>query len=164
MAEGLALAASVIAVLQITQSVISVCYDYSAAAKGTSWEVPQVLAELESLRDVLQRLEPLAKEAEYADPTVKTRLPTLALLCGPGGLLENCFKEVKRLDGGLKPPGWTDRFGPRRTAFAQALRWPFKESETRKTLEKIGRFKDTLTLTITADQAYAITFVPLLTG
>ena len=37
MAEGLAVAAGVIAVLQITNSVVFICYDYNAAATATSW-------------------------------------------------------------------------------------------------------------------------------
>jgi len=36
MAEGLGLAASIAAVLQITGSVISVCHDYSSDARGAS--------------------------------------------------------------------------------------------------------------------------------
>ena len=103
MAEGLGLAASIIAVLQITNSVISVCYDYSAAVQGTSWELPQVRAEMESLRDVLQALEPLAKQAEFTNSVAGTRLPTLSLLLGPNNLLQNCFHEVERLEKNLNP-------------------------------------------------------------
>ena len=152
MAEALGLVASIIAVLQITNSVVSVCYDYRAAVQGSSWELPRVRAEMESLRNVLQTLEPLAKQAEFASPVAGTRLPTLNLLCGLRSLLQNCFDEVKRLDGRLKSPSWNDGFGPKRRAFVQALRWPLKESETKKALENIGRFKDTLVLGITADQ------------
>ena len=155
MAEGLALAASVIAVLQITNTVISVCYDYSAAAKDAAWELSQVTAEMESLRNVLQTLESLAKQAEFASPTAGTRLPTLALLRGPQGLLLHCLNEIKGLEKKLKTPSWTDRigFGPKRKAFTQALRWPLNKAETKETLVNIGRFKNTFNLAITADEA-----------
>jgi hypothetical protein len=151
MAEVLGLAASIIAVLQITNSVISVCHDYSAAVQGASWELPQVRAEMEGLRNVLQTLEPLAKQAEFANPIVRTRLSTLNLLCGTSGLLQNCLNEVTRLDERLKSPSWRDRFGPKRKAFIQALRWPLMETETKKALGNIDRFRDTLALAITAD-------------
>ena len=150
MAEGIGLVASVIAVLQITNSVISVCHDYSAAVQGSSWELSQVRTELENLRIVLQTLEPLAKQAEVANAAPGA--PTLALLCGPGGALPNCFLEVKRLDKKLKSPSWSDGFGPKRKAFIQALRWSLKEADTKKALQAIGRYKDTLALAITADQ------------
>lgn len=153
MAEGLALAASVIAILGITNSVISVCYDYSAAYKDAPWELSQVRAEMESLRDVLQTLHPLAKQAEVASTTAGTRMQTLTLLCGSRGLLQHCLDEVTRLDDRLKTPSWSDGFGPKRKALIQALRWPLNKSETTKALENIGRYKTTLALAITADQA-----------
>ena len=153
MAEGIGLAASVIAVLQITQSVLSICYDYSAALKGASWEVPRVKEEIEGLRNVLQSLESLMREAEFADPTAGTRLPTLLLLCAPDGVLDSCRNEMLRLETKLKLPGWTERFGPRRKAFIESMRWPFKEKDTNKIVERLGRFKDTLAAAISADNA-----------
>ncbi|SLM36248.1 hypothetical protein LPUS_05743, partial [Lasallia pustulata] len=106
MAEGLALAASIVAILQITNSVISICHDYGAAAKDAPWA--KVNAEMKSLRNVLQTLQPLAEEAEFGSPSAGTRLPTLALLCGPQGLLNCCLEEVGRLDERLKNPSWSD--------------------------------------------------------
>ncbi len=154
MAEGLALAASVIAVIQVTTSVISVCYDYSAAVKGASWQLTRTKAALESLRNVLQQLEPLAKQAELAPATDHGNLPVFAQLCAPGGLLELCCKDVKELEGKLKTPIWCDGFGPRRKALVQVLRWPLKEADTEKALRQIGRFTDTLNVALTADQVY----------
>ncbi|SLM33828.1 P-loop containing nucleoside triphosphate hydrolase [Lasallia pustulata] len=150
--EGLALAASIVAILQITNSVISVCYSYSAAAKDAPWELSKVNAEMKSLRDVLQTLQPLAAQAEFASPSAGTRLPTLALLCVPGGLLNCCLDEVRRLDERLKPPSWSDSFGPKRKAFIQAFRWPLNKAETTKTLDDISRYRSILNLAITADQ------------
>ena len=156
MAEGIGLAASVIAVLQITNSVISVCYHYSAAVQGASWELPRIRTELENLRTVLQTLEPLAIQAELAYPATGTRLPTLALLGGTEGLLQNCLHEVKRLDETLKSPSWSDRFGPKRKAVVQVLRWPLQEADTKKALKAIGRYKEILAIAITADQTFVL--------
>lgn len=152
MAEGLALAASVIAVLQITNSVLSVCYEYRAIVHTASGELSKVVAEMKSLRDVLESLEPLAEQAESANPTAGTRMPTLALLCRPQGLLERCSDEVAHLEERLKTPSWADSFGPRRKAVTQALRWPLNKAKTEEILENIGRFKSTLNLAITADE------------
>lgn len=152
MAEALGLVASIIAVLQITNTVISVCHDYGAALHGASSELSQVQNEIETLRDVLQTLEPLAKQAELAGPAAGTSLSALFLICGPNSLLEHCLDEVKRLDEKLKSPSWSNRFGPKRKALVQALRWPLKEAETRKILEKLERFKNTLALAVNVDQ------------
>lgn len=152
MAEAVALTASIIAILQITSSVISVCYDYTAALQGKSWELSQVKNEMESLQAVLRTLESLARQAQFATLASVTKLSELALVCKPGGLLEHCRHEIERLDKRLKSPSWSDGFGPRRKAFIQALRWPLKEAETRKALENISRFKTTLNLAIDADE------------
>ena len=155
MAEGLALAASVIAVLQITNTVISVCYDYSATAKGASSQLVRIRSELESLRNVLQQLEPLAKQAELVSPTepaTETKLPAFAQLCGPEGLLHYCLTEVKELEHRLKTPSWCDGFGPKRRALVQVLQWPMKEADTEKKLKQIARLKDSLILALNADQ------------
>jgi hypothetical protein len=101
MAEGLGLAPSVIAVLQITSSVISLCNDYTAAVQGSPWELTQVRTELMGLRDVLDTIEPLAKRAEFGIATAGRRLETFSLLVGPQGLLQNCLKEIKRLESSL---------------------------------------------------------------
>ncbi|SLM39321.1 P-loop containing nucleoside triphosphate hydrolase [Lasallia pustulata] len=152
MAEGLALAASIVAILQITNSVISVCHGYGAAAKDAPWELSKVNAEMKSLRNVLQTLQPLAEQAEFASPSAGTRLPTLALLCGPRGLLNCCLDEVRRLDERLENPSWSDSFGPKKKAFIQALRWPLNKAETMKVLDDVSRYRNILNLAITADQ------------
>ncbi|KAA6409051.1 MAG: vegetative incompatibility het-e-1 [Lasallia pustulata] len=152
MAEGVGLAASIVAILQITNSVISVCHGYGAAAKDAPWELSKVNAEMESLRNVLQTLQLLAEQAGFASPSAGTRLPTFALLCGPRGLLNCCLEEVRRLDERLKAPSWSDGFGPKRKAFIQALRWPLNKAKTTKALDDISRYRSILNLAITADQ------------
>ncbi|KAA6411304.1 MAG: hypothetical protein FRX48_04584 [Lasallia pustulata] len=152
MAEGLALAASIAAILQITNSIISICHGDGAAAIDAPWELAKVNAEMKSLRSVLQTLQPLAEQAEFASPSAGTRLPTLALLCGPRGLLKCCLDEVRRLDEQLKNPSWSDNFGPKKKAFIQALRWPLNKAETTKALDDVSRYRNILNLAITADQ------------
>jgi hypothetical protein len=153
--DPLSITASIIAVLQATNAVISVCYDYSSAVRNSSWELPRVTEEVRSLRNVLESLEQLAKKAEGADPAAETQLLTLKLLCESGvgpGPLASCLQELERLKNKLSPPDWAGRDGSKRRAFIQALGWPLKEGDTRKTLENLGRFKTTLNLAMTADQ------------
>ena len=151
--DPLSITASIIAVLQATNAVVSVCYDYSCAMKSSSWELPRVIEEVKDLRNVLETLEQLAKKAENADLAAKGRLPTLKLLCNPEGLLAMCLRELQELKEKLDPPGWSGQVGSKRRAFIQALSWPLKEDDTKKTLEKIGRLKATLNLALTVDQA-----------
>lgn len=154
MAEGLAVAASVIAVLQIANSVISICYDYSAAAASTSWELPRLMSELESLRSVLQRLEPIAKQADLSRAMPTAKAPALIELCKPNGPLPLCCREIESLEAVLKTPDWAAGFGPKRQALVQALRWPLKAKDTEKALKRISRLREVLSFALTADQTY----------
>ncbi|KAJ8108074.1 hypothetical protein ONZ43_g6538 [Nemania bipapillata] len=159
--DPLSISASIIAVLQATNSVISICYDYRAAAKNSSWELPRVIELVKSLRHVLETLEGLASGAKGTDPDAVPRLQTLQQLCRPntgneGGLLALCMKELNILQKKLAPLGWAGPVGSKRVALVQALKWPLKESDTKKSLESIGRFRDTLSLALTTDQTTLI--------
>ena len=154
--DPLSITASVIAVLQATNAVISVCYDYSSAIKGSSWELTKVIEEVRSLRNVLESLEQLARKAESGGSMAEVRLPTLKLLCdnvGHGAPLTNCLLDLESLRTRLSSPSWSGPDGSKRKAIVQAMTWPLKEGDTRKTLESIGRFKETLSLALDADQA-----------
>jgi hypothetical protein len=149
--DPLSLTASIIAVLQATSAVVSVCYDYSAALKGSSWELLKVIDEVRHLRNVLETLERLARQ-ERSPNVAKSRLPSLRLLCEPEtGLLAKCLLELNDLDKKLRPPGYPP--GSKRRALIQASGWPLKKGAVEKTLANISRLKATLTLAITADEA-----------
>src|SRR5438552_12640305 len=97
--DPLSITASIITVLQATNAVISICYDYSAAVNNFSWELPRVTGEVKSLRNVLETLEQLAKKAESADPAAEPQLPALKLLCeSDAGPLAICFVELEALE------------------------------------------------------------------
>ncbi|KAI0379596.1 hypothetical protein F5Y04DRAFT_290200 [Hypomontagnella monticulosa] len=156
--DPLSISASIIAVLQATNSVISLCYNYRAAAVNSSWELSRVIKLATSLRNVLEDLETLA-----SDTTEDTRqgsisqLQTLRLLCrieagSERGVLIICLEELNDLQKKLSPPGWVGPVGSKRMALVQALKWPLKESDTKKALESIGRLRDTLNLALAADQ------------
>ena len=155
--DPLSAAASILAILQVTSKVVSICYDYRAAAKDSSWELPRVIEEVKSLRNVLETLEKLAHEMEGPGADARARLPTLQILCKPrtgdeGGLLDMCFEELNRLRDKLTPPKWMGPTGSKRQAIGQVLRWPLNKTDTIKMLETIGRFRDLLNLALTADQ------------
>ena len=154
--DPLSITASVVAVLQATSAVISVCYDYTAALKNAPWELTELSDELKSLRDVLENLAQLAKPATTPGSVAKSRLPSLKLLWDPkvdAGPLAGCLKEVKRIRGVISPPSWGGKDGSKRQAWIQSFGWPLKRKDTKESLEQIGRFKDTLELALTSDRA-----------
>ena len=151
--DPLSITASVIAVLQAAEAVISVCCDYRSAVKGSSWEVPRVLDEVRALRNVLRTLEDLADKAEAPSSDDKSRLPALKSLCDPDtGILIKCRTELNHLNTKLTPPEWIGRAGSKRRGFVQALTWPLKKGDTEKVLASIERFKSTINVAVATDQ------------
>jgi hypothetical protein len=142
--DGLSAASSVIAVLQVTSAVISICYAYRQGQKHSSREVIQLSDELNSLKDVLDALLRLVEKSEASDDT--SRLATFELLAKPDGPLLTCQSELERLKAKLEPEtGWR--------ALKRSLVWPLQEGELRKALGALERLKGTMQLALSADQA-----------
>lgn len=152
--DPLAISMAIMAVLQATNDIISICHHYRAAVKGAPWALDLVTTEVRGLRSVVESLEHLAFPLNDAE----SQLPRLRLLCEPRngtgepGLLDMCLVELTKLTKKLTPPTWAERAGPRVMALTQALKWPLHESDTTKTLETIGRFRGLLNLALNADQ------------
>lgn len=152
--DPLSVTASIIAVLQAASAVVSICYDYSSAVEGSPWELLRIIDEVRGIRDVLESLEQLARQAESKTLEPESRMPCLRLLCKPGtGVLAQCLLELTDLDRRLRPPGWSGPAGSKRRALIQATSWPLKRGSVEKALANIGRLKETISLAITADEA-----------
>ena len=149
--DPLSITCSIVTLIDATQSVISICHNYTTAVKGANWELPRIIEEVESLRGVLQGLERLAKQAENADPADVSQLPQLRLFCTPEtGTFALCLSEIRELERKLIPPRWSGESGSKRSKLVQALGWPLKKASVKETLENIGRLKATLSLDLGA--------------
>ena len=111
-------------------------------------------SELESLRSIVQRLEPLAKQADLSGAVPNAKLPAFTELCKPNGPLPLCRQVIESLEAGLKTPDWSVGFGPRRKALVQALRWPLKSKDAEKALKQISKLREILSFALSADQTY----------
>ena len=135
--------ASIIAVIQITGTVISICYDYQSSTSHYSKDVINITHELQSLWNLLERLADLA--SSQSSPTSKT-LPSLDSLNEPGGPLEICKIELKELELKLTPPkGRIKQIG-------RALTWPLKEKDVQKTIDTLARRRGLFQLALEMDQ------------
>lgn len=155
------MAASVIAVLQAANAIISVCYDFKAILRdGAPWGLSQVLGEILDLRSVLESLVRLTEassekltSSSSSSFVANQRRPPFELLCEPGrGPLVACARELKALDV-LITSNFDGRSGSKRRALMQAVGWQIKEKEVRMALERVSRCKTTLVLAMTVDQA-----------
>src|ERR1700761_8076186 len=94
--DPLSITASIIAVLQVANTIISVCYQCKSVVKGSPWALTQTIAELQDLRHVLETLDRLAEENDGSPAPTKKR--SLELLCEPeSGPLTTCRRELQHL-------------------------------------------------------------------
>ncbi|KAI9882889.1 MAG: hypothetical protein M1823_005361 [Watsoniomyces obsoletus] len=135
-------ASCVIAAIQITGTVINLCYHYRKGVKSASKDIARITDELKTLRTVLEQLLQLAEEDD--------RLKNARGLCEPGGPLCDCRTLLEELQKKLNPP---DGF---RASIVRVAMWPLREAELEKILVRIGSFKQTFTLALGGDQARMI--------
>lgn len=140
MAEPLSTIASLIAVAQISGSIISTCYEYRRGLKGVANDVMRLADEVKSLRHVLESLIKLVDDHP-------SQFHSVELLGRQNGTLSRCLKELQTLQDKLQPSkGWK--------AVGRALKWPLSEPELLKVLSRLDRMKTTITLAISTDQMF----------
>ena len=135
---------AIITVIQITASMVSICYDYQSSTRHYPKAFIQITHELQSLRNVLERLADLAQSQ---DDSESMTLSTLDTLNGSGGPLDICKGELRQLEVKLAPA--KGRF----KQVGRALKWPLMEKDALKTLDTLARQRGLLQLALTADQA-----------
>jgi len=155
--------ASIIAVVQITNSIISFCFDFSSAVKDRPWGLTKLVEEITLLRNVLESLRNVAELAEsQVVPDTKaanaeSRLPMLKMLCEkPSEPLKTCLEELKLLINKLTSPAghsWSKRMGRVSKAAIQAMGWRLSKDDIEKTVQMMERFKATFSLALTANAA-----------
>jgi hypothetical protein len=161
MAEALGLTASVIAVVQITKSVIEIsnwiikqCQFYIDAERGGPSHLRVMLVEVSATKGILENLLFLVEHSDDGQNLVQS-------LSGELGPIEGCYKSIDRLrqlfplDDAASTYS-TDpkkRRGKANTALA-TLTWALKESRAKEVLEEITRYKSTITLALTTDSLY----------
>lgn len=153
--DPLSVTASVIAVLQAANTVISICYDFRAAIKDQPWALTRIATSINELRLILGRLETLANESElgFGDRASSARLSTLEALCQDGGTIKECFADLKMLECKLGYGNWAGKEGSKRRALIQSIGWQLKGKDAEDMLKRLDGYKTTLNLAITMDQA-----------
>ncbi|KAF1828216.1 hypothetical protein BDW02DRAFT_643534 [Decorospora gaudefroyi] len=129
--DGLSGAASVIAVVDISVKIASLCYQYSVAVKDAKDDIERVRRKVSDISHILEKVKQLL------DSKDKTRLSTTQGL------------EVKSLEAKLDP-GKTrktmSRFGFR------ALKWPFTSKQVDKVVLNLEGYEQTFSLALQVDQ------------
>ncbi len=143
MAETLALAASIIAVVQLADRIAAVCKFFIESTQDYPRELRLIYVETSSLKVIFEGL-------SFLDQRNPADWTTLKALQGDNGLLERCKDAVTELDK-LFPPlpsstGSKRKRGKKETlrAVLTSLAWPLKADKANRLMDEIMRYKSTI--------------------
>jgi hypothetical protein len=155
--DPLSITASLIAVLQVSGTVISALYEYRNGVRSASTDAARIITELNSLRSILESLlqaveTEAAPKTSFSDSNSSggSRLGNFQALTLPNGELERCQADLEAVsvklgvDNGAPLQGWKKA--------RMALVWPFKEKDVEKLLQSVQKAKSTMQLALAADQ------------
>jgi hypothetical protein len=144
MAE-IGLAASIIAVIQITLSVTTQAYNYGLKVKNAKEDLEGINRELGHVGEVLEKLKTLAERAEKSNKSLDS-WPALVALYGDKGPLTICSQALMDLKSELTPAsGIQAKFSPR-------AKWAWKKERVEKALETITQQKMAFLELLSVDQ------------
>ena len=141
---GLGVAASIIAVVQISEQVLSACYQYYRTAKDTKKDILDIINIVGGLKTTLERLCFLL--SDHNDERI---LPHLNCL---NNTLDTCKNAIEKLASKLGVKIEKDLNPDQiKVTFKKKLIWPWKEKEVGKILQVIEKHKSTFILAMTGD-------------
>lgn len=140
--DPLSISASILALVHAANKIIQ----FTSSAKGATSAISALLAEMKSLRNMLESIYQLLASSDSPETIPATGLNEIVALCnskdGP------IIKELNFLQEKLRLPEWAGSDGSRRKALVYSLTWPLKEGDTKKILERVVRLKQDLQLVL----------------
>lgn len=138
--EGLAGAASVIAVVDITMKIASALKDYYEGVRDAREDIQKLFHCMKSLEELLRDIQPIVEKDGNMGSTLTT---------DPAGPLPQLKTELEQILEKLPPVTQG-----RRARLAQSLGWPFKKSGVEKSVNTIERHKISLSLCVGIKNQY----------
>ncbi|KAJ4167392.1 hypothetical protein NW754_011207 [Fusarium falciforme] len=142
MAETLGLAASVIAVIDLSAKGATLCLQYSTAVKNARADITCLQNRLDELGVCLRGAQRLLH-----DPNDQALAMSRQLVDS----LDGCMSELTQLQSRLDPGPGKARKTMRRFGL-RALKWPFDNKEVSGIVSNLDHYKQTITLCLQVDQ------------
>ena len=138
--DGLSGAASVVAVIDVSAKIISLCFQYSTAVINSRTDIERLQKKVSNIKNVFGQVEQLL------DGRNKTLLSATNNLSDS---LKECLLQLEELRTQLEP-------GKRRKAMSRfgfrALKWPFTSKEIEKYIASLESYEQIYTLALLANQ------------
>ena len=142
--DGVSGAASVIAVVDLSAKVVSLCSQYYTTVKNAK-------ADIEQLQEEINRLDITLKDTQrLLDSPNGVRLQTSERLADG---LPGCCIQLKDLETKLAKKLEHKTAGILRELLGgHALKWPFQSKDVEKIIRNLNKFRDALSTALTLDQ------------
>jgi len=142
--DPLSITASVIAILQLSNTVYKAAREYYTGVKHAPKEIKRLLDELEVFNDILIHLSDIVTKAESNSKTSHegTLLPTVMKLLEPDAALRLCFAEMQQ---------FMDRVTTQKPSMKKALKWPFQKEEIYQTIGRLQKLQSLVEFAIATD-------------
>jgi Fungal N-terminal domain of STAND proteins len=144
---GLEVAASVIAVVNLSAKVAKLCIQYSLEAKDAKSDILRLHNEVKNLGKVVSDVQHLVAGPGGAELSASEKLLDA---------VTDCSTQLKTVEKSIDPGKIRKamgRFG------ARALRWPFQSKQVDKIIQELERCKGTISLALQVDQTY-VSYIP----
>jgi septal ring factor EnvC (AmiA/AmiB activator) len=138
--DGLSGAASVIAVVDISAKVASLCFQYSVAVKDAKSDIERLHRKVNDINNVLEKLQQLLDKQE------KSQLSTTRNIVDS---LKECHQQLQGLKDQLEPS--RGRRAMQRVG-VRALKWPFTSKQVEKMVIVLEQYGHTFSLALQIDQ------------
>lgn len=140
--DGLSSAASVIAIIQVTGSLVKLCGGYIQEVKDAQDEILSLQWAIKGLQRTLQDLQKLLQcDNRQALPTSSQLVNTII----------DCLSNLRALEAKLNPG---DGKKLMRKMGLRALKWPLKRAEVQSMIQNLERYKSSFVLSLQVDQTY----------
>jgi hypothetical protein len=137
--EGLGVAANVIAVVELSAKIASLCVQYSRAVKHAKADIERLGREVNSITDLLRAVEGLLQRPDNTQLSASQKVHDA---------LKDCLSQLVQLHTKLDP-------GRRRKVMSsfgvRALKWPFESKGVEKVINDLERCKQTISLALQVD-------------
>jgi hypothetical protein len=140
--DGISSVASVIAVIQLTGSLVKLCGGYLREVKDAREEILTLQQTITGLQGTLQDLQKLL-QSDNAN-ALPTSLPLVSKIA-------DCLSDLQALEATLDP-GKGRRL--MRKVGLRALKWPLKRTEVEGVTKNLERYKSSFLLSLQVDQTY----------
>ena len=140
--DPLSVTASAVAVLQLTETIITSCYKYKKSVQDRNKVLEDLVCEMTALKEILCFLRKVANTG--GSDRCKTFVSKLLL--DNDGLLCQCKSVLETLQSELETGGPLARMG-------KVMIWPFRKEDVLKAVNRVRCTREILSFALTVDQA-----------